>query len=133
MAQRQGEASDHLKVFEKRVLVMHDCRQLVTDYLADRINAVHGNLVWGTYHENHHESKKESRTAWTTVDRRYVCTQVGGVFVGRRPPTWLRPPACKNSWKQSVTHTLSRFAALWRKNRKSSAKRAGEKDRCSKR
>ena len=32
------------------------------------------------------------------------------------------PPACKNSWKQSVTrththtHTLSRFAALWRKN-----------------
>ena len=39
-----------------------------------------------------------------------------GVFVGRRPPTWLRPPACKNSWKQSVTHTLSRFAALWRKN-----------------
>ena len=40
----------------------------------------------------------------------------GGVFVGRRPPTWLRPPACQNSWKQSVTHTLSRFAALWRKN-----------------
>ena len=61
---------------------------------------------------------KKSRTAWTTVDRRYVCTQVGGVFVGRRPPTWLRPPACKNSWKQSVTHThtLSCFAALWRKN-----------------
>ena len=95
---------------------MRDRRKLVTDYLADRINAVHGNLVWGTYHENHHESKKESRTGWTTVDRRYVCTQVGGVFVGRRPPTWLRPPACKNSWKQSVTHTLSRFAALWRKN-----------------
>ena len=40
-------------------LVLHDCRKLVTDYLADRINAVHGNLVWGTYHENHHESKKE--------------------------------------------------------------------------
>ena len=84
---------------------MHDCRTLVTDYLADRIDAMHGNLVWGTYHESHHESKKESRTAWTTVDRRYVCTQVGGVFVGRRPPTWLRPPACKSSWKQSVTHS----------------------------
>ena len=91
---------------------MHDCRKLVTDYLADRINAVHGNLVWGTYHENHHESKKESRTAWTTVDRRYVCTQVGGVFVGRRPPTWLRPPARKNSWKQSVTHTLTLVCCL---------------------
>ena len=94
MAQRQGEASDHLNVFEKKVfLLMHDCRKLVTDYLADRIDAVHGNLVWGTYHENHHESAKESRTAWTTVDRRYVCTRVGGVFVGRRPPR-LAPAPC---------------------------------------
>ena len=38
---------------------MHDRRKLVTDYLADRINPVHGNLVLGTYHENHHESKNE--------------------------------------------------------------------------
>ena len=64
---------------------------------------------------------------------------------GRCP--WCPVPVrVENSWKQSVTHThthaLSRFAALWRKNlnrrlkslkkdRKSSAKRAGEKDRSS--
>ena len=56
------------------------------------------------------------------------------------------PLRVENSWKQSVIHTLSRFAALWRKDlnrhqkslrkerkksRKSSAKRAGERDRSS--
>ena len=83
---------------------MHD-RKLVTDYLADRINAVHGNLVWGTYHENHHESKKESRTAWTTVDRRYVCIQVGVSSLAGGPPPGSGPLRIKNSWKQSVAHT----------------------------
>ena len=53
---RKAAKSSELKVFEQKGL-MHDCRKLVTDYLADRVNAVHGNLVWGTYHENHHESK----------------------------------------------------------------------------
>ena len=33
MAQRQGEPSKHLKVFEQRLT--RDCRKLVTDYLAD--------------------------------------------------------------------------------------------------
>ena len=50
--------SSELKVFEQKGL-MHDSRKLVTDYLADRIRAVHGNLAWGTYHENLHESKKK--------------------------------------------------------------------------
>ena len=33
--------------------------------------------------------------------RRYVYTQVGGLFVGRRPPTWLQPPALYNDEKNS--------------------------------
>ena len=50
MAQRQGESSKHLKVFERRLT--RDCRKLVTDYLADWINC------FGGYHaKNHHGNK----------------------------------------------------------------------------
>ena len=118
-----------------------------------------GNLFWGYHAKNHHGNKPtaaretsgviafDAGTQWSVLHcfstNRYPLRWTGSIG---GDPSPCRVKLLETECTHTHTHTLSRFAALRRKNlnrhlksrnerkkdRKSSAKRAGAKDRCSK-
>ena len=102
MVERKGGGVQWVEgVWTKRF----DCRTLVTGYLADRIKAVRGNLGWGTYHENHHESKKEREQ--NSLDNGW-----SQVRLLRRHDYQGRASNQGRAWKLTKIHTH----VLWSKN-----------------
>ena len=56
------------------------------------------------------KTKNPGPMATPSETRKYVYTQVGGVFVGRRPPAWLRP--C-TMMKRTVNRIKSLHSLAW--------------------